>query len=183
MKRFLYALLNLCYKPLFKRLDGQVRFPKEIRGGNYITVGQGTTILRGAILTAWDSYGRQTFSPSIEIGRNCALGEHIHVTACNCITIGDNLLTGRYVYISDNSHGRTDGSGLDLHPLDRELFSKGPVHIGNNVWIGERACILPGVTIGDGAIIGAGAVVTKDIPPYCVAAGVPAVVVKKMKGE
>ena len=52
--------------------------------------------------------------------------------------------------------------------------------IGNNVWIGERVCILAGVTVGDGAIIGAGAVVTKDVPPYCVAAGVPARVVKRM---
>ena len=181
MKKILYAILKLWYKPRFRRLDGEVRFPKQIKGGKYITIGEGSTILGGAILTAWDRYGQQKFSPAITIGRNCALGEHIHITACNSITIGDNVLTGRYVYISDNSHGRTDGTGLDLHPLERELYSKGAVAIGNNVWIGERVCILPGVTIGDGAIIGAGAVVTKDIPPFCVAAGVPASVVKQMK--
>lgn len=181
MKKFFYTVLKLLYKPRFRRLDGEVRFPKEIRGGKYISVGEGTIVHRDAILTAWDSYGSQSFSPSITIGRNCRLGEHIHVSACNGIHIGDNVLTGRYVYISDNSHGRTDGTGLDVHPLDRELYSKGPVIIGNNVWIGERVCILPGVTVGDGAIIGAGAVVTKDVPAYCVAAGVPAAVVKKMK--
>ena len=178
MKKFLYSILRLWYRPRFKRLDGQVRFPREIRGGKYISVGEGTVILRDAILTAWDRYGKQTFTPSLTIGRNCALGEHIHLSACNSITIGDNVLTGRYVYISDNSHGRTDGTELDLHPLDRELYSKGPVVIGNNVWIGERVCILPGVIVGDGAIIGAGAVVTKDVPPRSVVAGVPAKVVK-----
>ena len=180
MKKLFYAILNLLYKPRFGKLDGQLRFPKEMRGTKYITVGKGTVVLRGAILTAWDAYGKQSFSPSITIGRNCALGEHIHITACNSITIGDNVLTGRYVYISDNSHGYTDGRDLDIHPLERDLNSKGPVVIGNNVWIGERVCILAGVTVGDGAIIGAGAVVTKDVPPRCVAAGVPARVVKMM---
>ena len=53
-----------------------------------------------------------------------------------------------------------------------------PVSIGNDVWIGGRVIILPGVNIGDGCIIGAGAVVTKDIPSYCVAVGVPAKVVR-----
>lgn len=183
MKKLLFAILRLWYKPRFKRLDGEVRFPKEIRGGKYISIAEGSIVLKDAILTAWDSYGAQTFSPSITIGRNCRLGEHIHVSACNSVEIGDNVLTGRYVYISDNSHGRTDGTGLDIHPLDRELYSKGPVEIGNNVWIGERVCILAGVTIGDGAIIGAGAVVTRDVPANCVAAGVPAAVVKKMKQE
>lgn len=81
--------------------------------------------------------------------------------------------------ITDNSHGNTDIDNLKLKPIDRKIFSKGPVIIGNNVWIGDKATILPNVTIGDGAVIAANAVVTKDVPAYCVAAGNPAKIIKK----
>jgi acetyltransferase-like isoleucine patch superfamily enzyme len=59
------------------------------------------------------------------------------------------------------------------------LHTKGAITIGNNVWIGDKATILDGVTIGEGAVIAANSVVTKDVPPYCVAAGVPAIIIKK----
>lgn len=59
-----------------------------------------------------------------------------------------------------------------------DVVSKGPIHVGNDVWIGTRAIVLSGVTVGDGAVIGAGAVVTRDVPPYSVVAGSPASVVK-----
>jgi acetyltransferase-like isoleucine patch superfamily enzyme len=70
------------------------------------------------------------------------------------------------------------GGEKDIAPALRDLFSKGPVRIGKRVWIGENACILPGVSIGDGAVIGAGSVVTKDIPPNSIAAGNPAKVIR-----
>ena len=66
-------------------------------------------------------------------------------------------------------------------PVEREIYSKGAVRIGNNVWIGDKATILPGVTIGDGVIIGANSVVTKNIPDYCVVGGNPAKVIKSIK--
>lgn len=70
------------------------------------------------------------------------------------------------------------GKGLTGHPK-----TKGDVVIGNDIWIGTDAIIMSGVSIGDGAVVGAGAVVTKDVPPYCIAAGNPAVVVKKRFDE
>jgi len=66
-----------------------------------------------------------------------------------------------------------------IRPADRDLYIKGPVHIGNNVWMGDRVCILSGVTIGDGAVIAANAVVTKYVPAYSVVGGVPAKVLKE----
>jgi acetyltransferase-like isoleucine patch superfamily enzyme len=69
---------------------------------------------------------------------------------------------------------------MGIPPTQRSLFSKGPVKIGNNVWLGNNVCVMPGVTIGDGAIIGANAVVTHDIPPYSVAGGIPAKVIKQL---
>ena len=64
--------------------------------------------------------------------------------------------------------------------MERKLFSKGPVVIGDNVWIGDKATILAGVTIGEGAVIGANAVITKDVPAYCIAVGNPARIIKKV---
>ncbi|MBR4745404.1 MAG: hypothetical protein IK070_01685, partial [Clostridia bacterium] len=68
--------------------------------------------------------------------------------ATNAIIIGDALLTGRWVTITDNSHGDTSIECLKLKPIARSIVSKGPVKIGNNVWIGDKATILPNVTIG-----------------------------------
>ena len=80
--------------------------------------------------------------------------------------------------INDNLHGEITYEQLRIMPKDRQLISKGPITIGKNVWIGEMAIILGGVTIGEGAIIGAHAVVTKDVPAYSVVAGIPAKVIK-----
>ena len=97
------------------------------------------------------------------------------------MTIGDSLLTGKWVTITDNSHGETDKATLEMRPQERPITSKGPVIIGNNVWIGDKATILPGVTVGDGAVIAANAVVTKDVPAYSVVGGNPARVIRSHK--
>lgn len=91
------------------------------------------------------------------------------------------MLTGKKVLITDNAHGESTPDLLDLAPIKRPLYSKGPVYIEDNVWIGEKASIMPGVRIGKGSIIASNSVVTKDIPPYCVAAGIPAKVIKQIK--
>ena len=83
--------------------------------------------------------------------------------------------------ITDNSHGDTLYETLQTPPHKRKLVSKGPVIIEDNVWIGDKATVLPGVTIGKGAIVAANAVVTKDVPPYCIVAGIPAKIVKEIK--
>lgn len=67
---------------------------------------------------------------------------------------------------------------LGVAPIDRDVKSKGPVVIGDNVWLGERACILPGVHIGDGAVAAANAVVIHEVPAKVLAAGVPTKVIK-----
>ena len=102
------------------------------------------------------------------------------ITAINEIIIGEGTTTGRMVTITDNSHGDTTIENMKKNIPERILFSKGRVCIGKKVWIGDKATILPNVTIGDGAIIGANAVVSKDIPPYCIAAGNPARIIKNL---
>lgn len=119
--------------------------------------------------------------PELTIGNGCNFGEYNHITAVNKIVIGNNLLTGRFVLITDNSHGSFRKDELSIHPSSRPITSKGEIIIGDNVWLGDKVSILPGVHIGDGCVIGANSVVTHSIPPYSIAAGNPARVLKTVK--
>ena len=129
-------------------------------------------------LTAWSCFSKNTNPALITIGNRCNFGAFNHITSINQIIIGDNCLTGKFVTISDNNHGTTTIDDLQLPPLKRTVVSKGPVIIGNNVWIGDKATILGGVKIGDGAVVAANSVVTKDVPAYNVVAGNPAKTIK-----
>ena len=109
----------------------------------------------------------------MEIGNNVSIGEYSHITCTNKATIGNGVLTGRFVLITDNSHGATTNDEIETPPLSRQIHSNGTTTIKDNVcWIGDKVTILPNVKIGKGAIIAANAVVTKDIPDYSVAVGI-----------
>ena len=163
----------------FRKAEG-VFFESDVitHDSQCISIGEGSYFCHHVVLTAWCKYQEQIFSPEIVIGKNAHIGEYTHITAINKIQIGDNLLTGRWVTITDNSHGEIDYESMKTAPIMRPLQSKGPVIIGDNVWIGDKATILPHVTIGDGSVIAANAVVTKDVPAYSVVAGNPAKVIK-----
>jgi acetyltransferase-like isoleucine patch superfamily enzyme len=147
-------------------------------GGNYISIGTKTGIGLRAVLTARDKYKSDTFHPLINIGNNVSIGDDSHITAINRIEIGNNVLAGKKITITDNSHGKSNFDTMFLPPSDRPLYTAGPVIIEDGVWIGDKVSILPNVRIGKNAIIGSNAVVTKDIPANCVAVGIPAKVIK-----
>lgn len=181
-------LRSFWYQPMFRSCATTVAFGKVscLVGPEYIKVGDYTGFADGLFLTAWDKYpingmpddDLQIYNPEIVIGNNCQFGAMNHISCCNKIVIGDNLLTGKWVTITDNNHGTTDFESLQKAPVSRLLSSKGPIIIGNNVWIGEGARILGGVTIGDGAVVGANCVVTKDVSAYSVVVGNPARIIK-----
>ncbi len=152
----------------------------RLEGLKYISVGDQTYIASGVQLTAWDSHNGNHYTPNIIIGKCCSIRNNAHITAINSIRIGDNLLTGTNVLITDNSHGQSTREHMNLPFHKRPLYSKGPVVIGNNVWLGNNVCVMPGVTIGDGAIIGANSVVTHDVPAFAVACGIPAKIIKQL---
>ncbi|MDD3138149.1 MAG: acyltransferase, partial [Lachnospiraceae bacterium] len=124
---------------------------------------------------------RKKYKPQIVIGNGVGINPYCHIGAINNITIEDNVLIGSGVLITDHSHGKVTGEECRMAPGKRPLFSKGPVQIKKNVWIGEHAVILPNVTIGEGAIVGANAVVTKDVPDYAVVGGNPARIIKMLR--
>ncbi|MDE6280613.1 MAG: sugar O-acetyltransferase [Oscillospiraceae bacterium] len=115
-----------------------------------------------------------------DCGKNITVGRNVFINACCCfqdqggITIGDEVLIGHGVVLATINHGLSPDERGDNYPA--------PIVVGNKVWIGSHAAILPGVTIGDGAIIAAGAVVTRDVPANVIVGGVPAKVIKAVPG-
>ena len=179
MRKKKYSVYSQWIRPVFKDCHRSVRFEKVglLAGLQYISIGANSNFQSGLYLTAWDKYGDKKFTPKITIGTNCSFGAFNHVTCIDEITIGDGCLTGKWVTITDNSHGSSDYESLKESPAKRNFYSKAPVVIGNNVWIGDKVTILPGVKIGDNSIIAANSVVTKDVPSFCVVAGNPAKII------
>ncbi|MCI6691142.1 MULTISPECIES: acyltransferase [unclassified Clostridium] len=113
------------------------------------------------------------FDSNITIGNNSGIGINAFIQGPTYI--GDHVLMGPDVQIYTRNHKY---DRIDIPMYEQGESEIKPVTIGNDVWIGSRAIILPGVTIGDGAIIAAGAIVTKDVEPYAIVGGNPAKVIK-----
>jgi acetyltransferase-like isoleucine patch superfamily enzyme len=151
-----------------------------IKNPRYISIGSGFSSLHNLRIEAWDGYMGEIFSPQIIIGNNVSFNTDIHIGCINKIIIGNNVLMASRIYISDHSHGKVTAQELTVAPVHRQLYSKGPVIIEDNVWIGENVSILPGVIVGTNAIVGANSVVTRDVPANSVVAGSPARVIKML---
>lgn len=161
-----------------------IKSPFFLTGGKNISIGENFCCNENVVIECINKHGNDFFNSQIIIGNNCFLNRGTHLSSCNKIIIGDNSVVGSYVSIIDNNHGANESiAEMMTHPLDRKLYSKGPIIIGKNVWICDKAVILGGVTIGDGSVIGANAVVTKNIPPYSIVGGAPARIIKSLNND
>lgn len=170
---FLRLIRDKIFTILFFPKARLIRLPFYFRGKDNIS---GCENLTTGVNLRIDLINVDSKSPILYIGKNVQINDYVHIGVTNEIRIGDNTLIASKVFISDHNHGAYNGeiqSNPNQPPLERVLESK-KVIIGNNVWIGEYVAILPGVTIGDGAIIGSMSVVSKDVPAYTIAVGVPA---------
>ena len=183
----LYIIKCVLYTKLSFKNARLIRLPIDIRGKKRIQVGKNFTTgkyCRIEVLTSDNENTNTPLEKKIIIGDNVQINDNVHLAAMQKLIIGNNVLIASKVFITDHNHGNyNDRNNIAqdnplIPPLDRALYSF-PVTVEDNAWIGEFVSVLPGVTIGKGSIIGTMSVVTKSIPPYSIAAGSPAKVIKQ----
>ena len=169
--------VNHFLRPQFASLGIDCTFMKpwyvEVNGGP-ISLGDFANVVATpdcrVRLTVWSNSEE---GGRIDLGRYCLICPGVRVSAATEITVGDNCMMAMGAYITDS----------DWHDIyDRSMFvgKSEPVRIGNNVWLGDNAIVCKGVTIGDNSIVGARAVVIRDVPPNVIVAGNPATIVRTL---
>lgn len=150
--------------PFFFRGD-----PRQFRRDGPIVIGRGVFVDQDA----WFSVaagGRLTIGDGTHINRGFV------VTCAGRVTIGRHVMMADRVFIGDTNHGYED---ISMPPLLQPMAPARPVTIEDDCWLGINSCVLAGVTVGRHAVVGANSVVTSDVPPYSVACGNPAIVIKQ----
>jgi acetyltransferase-like isoleucine patch superfamily enzyme len=151
--------------------------PTSLMNEQYIEIGSGTMIGPHVALSAGMVPGQECVSkPVVRIGDRCLIGRGSGIVGHFSIDIGDDVWTGHHVYITDQNHGYEN---VDI-PISQQSMPEKPVRIGSGSWLGHGTVVLPGADIGEHVVIGANSVVTGVIPPFSVAVGAPARVVKSI---
>ncbi|HEX2683801.1 MAG TPA: acyltransferase [Ferruginibacter sp.] len=163
------------YKARFRQLgtNSYIKSPLKIDGYENIEIGNNVNISYKTWLAALPLTGSKTCT--LKIGEGSCIGNFNHIYATSRIELGKNVLTADKVYISDNLHSYEN---IEIPVLKQRIKQVGEVKIGDGTWLGENVCVI-GVTIGKQCVVGANAVVTKNIPDYSVAVGNPAKIIKR----
>ena len=147
-------------------VDSRARF--RVTDGGQLLIGNNGTVGRDTLIVAKKGY--------INVSARCFIGQGTVIAADKSVVIGNDCLIAEHVTIRDQNH-RTDYSDI---PFALQGMHSSPISIGDNVWIGAKATILPGTTIGSNSVVAANAVVSKDVPPWSVVGGVPARVIRNI---
>ncbi len=187
-----YVLRKRFYRGLFKSVGSSAIFGKGVvlRHPGKISLGDRVAIDDYTLLDASGAGKHISLGDSVIISRNCVIqgktgfveigdktdiGCNTVISSCAGISIGKSVLIAGNCYIGG---GRYVSDRLDIPMMEQGVYSKGKVVIKDGTWLGAGATVLDGVQVGEGCIVGAGAVVTKDLPDYAIAVGVPAKVIK-----
>lgn len=188
LKRELFRLINRSYRvqvrlwtwfyrPFFGSVGRGARVERVslLTNPDRIFLGKKVAICHSARIEAFMNHREYKYDPSIHIGDGTSIQPYLHLAAATTLVIGRDVLMGSHVFITDHDHSFDD---IDKH-VGKQPLAVAPVKIEDSVWLGENVVVLKGVTIGHHAVIGANSVVTHDIPPYAVAVGTPARVVRQ----
>jgi acetyltransferase-like isoleucine patch superfamily enzyme len=192
-----YALRRALFPPLFQEAgaglnfgrDIALRCPGRMRLGDHVTIDDGCALdARGAKPGGFVVGPRTLIARNTElvvkqgyliVGADGSIGSNCTLSAVSGLRIGDHAIIAGQCYFGGGRYRTSVGKG----PMVQQgLETRGPVMIGNDVWIGAGVRVLDGVRIGDGAVIGAGAVVTRDVEPFAIAGGTPARVLGRRGG-
>lgn len=184
--RIVHRIIDKCRYLLLSRKIGSHDDVFTVRGGviackpECLHFGKGVSIGANTFLNAVTFNNGTKYNPIIKIGEGTSIGKNCTLSAINKVEIGKHVLFAAHVHITDHSHGYEDIS----RPIaPQTLITKGPVVIEDDCWLGFGCEILSGVHIGKHCVVGARAVVTKDVPPYSIVAGNPARIVKQYNFE
>lgn len=180
LAKLMHALLrwmgySLPYGLGKRGLRARIARPRQLRGRRNIFIGDDSFVHRGAQIQAIEHVGDQSFNPKVTVGSRVYIGQHVFVASINEVAIGNLCVLSDHVYISDSAHGLNPSKGPIL---DQPWESRGPIRIGDSTFIGYRAVIMPGVTLGKFCVVGANAVVTRSFPDFSMIIGAPAHLVK-----
>jgi acetyltransferase-like isoleucine patch superfamily enzyme len=150
--------------------------PGVIYNEKYIRIGRQTMVGPFVSITAGMAPGQEMISdPVVRIGDRCVIGRGSYIIGHFSIEIGDEVQTGPNVYITDQNHVYED----PVEPIGRQWPAERAVRVGDGSWLGTGVVVLPGACIGRHVVVGAGSVVSGELPDRCVAVGAPARVVKR----
>lgn len=170
-QRWKYIQNNLHYGKKGKKF--KIVKPLRIMGKRFMYFGNGVRILNDARIEVITQWNDQIFHPKLIIGDGTTIEQRCHIIVTNELQIGRNCMFSADVFISDCNHQY----GKKQRIAERDLEIK-KTTIGDNVFIGIGAKIMPGVTLGNNCVVGANAVVTHDVPAFAIVAGIPATIIK-----
>lgn len=182
--RFIYhrirpmSIRSLVHRSRLKRCGSYLLIGRnvEIKGHRFITIGNNVVLHHGTSLNVHPLED----TCKLSIGNGVQIGKYNDYGCSNKILIEDKVITAPYVHITDRDHAYHD---IMTPIMDQNPLSKGPVIIKRGCWIGYGVQIMSNVTIGEHSVIAAGSIVTKNIPPFSIAAGNPAKIIKKYNPE
>jgi acetyltransferase-like isoleucine patch superfamily enzyme len=152
-----------------------IQFPCRLDGPCGIYIGSGVFVGCGSWLAIRPGVPGAAPSPTLRIGDGVSMSGFCVLSAAREVVIEERVLLARNVYVADHGHS-FERAGTPV--MDQGLTRVEPVRIGRGAWLGQNVVVCPGVTVGEGAVIGANSVVNRDVPPFSLAVGAPARVLR-----
>lgn len=166
---------SLAMRSSFQSMGARTRLslPIQLVGAERVTLGSRVYFGPGCWLLTHEPQG------SLEIGDDTSIAGYCVLSAAASVRIGRSVLFARNVYIADHRHGFELG---DTPIIDQPLADIRPVVVQDGAWLGQNVVLLPGVTVGANAVVGANSVIREDVPPRSVVAGAPGRVLRRLSG-